>query len=142
MCENYPISIIVFSDHNVPDRILYAITSGMQYLKLFVLWLSVSTIWGIIGTAVGPGIVMLIVALTVGAAGYLLMTLLVFFDYRVHWLYTGMLVSALSLIVSAYLVKGASGIELLILVLYVGLLGVGVSAFATKLSIKRRLTIE
>ena len=66
------------------------------------------------------------------------MTLLVFFDYRVHWLYTGMLVSALSLIVSAYLVKGASGVELLILVLYVGLLGVGVSAFATKLSIKRR----
>ena len=114
----------------------------MQYLKLFVLWLSVSTIWGLIGTAVGPGIVMLIIALTVGAAGYLLMTLLVFFDYRAHWLYTGMLVSALSLIVSAYLVKGASEVELLILVLYVGLLGVGVSAFATKLSIKRRLTVE
>ena len=70
------------------------------------------------------------------------MTLLVFFDYRAHWLYTGMLVSALSLIVSAYLVKGASEVELLILVLYVGLLGVGVSAFATKLSIKRRLTVE
>lgn len=104
----------------------------MQYLKIFVLWLSVSTIWGLIGIAVGPGIVMLIIALTVGAAGYLLTTLLVFFDYRVHWLYTGMLVSALSLIVSAYLVKGASGVELLILVLYVSLLGVGVSAFAAR----------
>lgn len=54
----------------------------MQYLKIFVLWLSVSTTWGIIGTAVGPGIVMLIIALMVGAAGYLLTTLLVFFDYR------------------------------------------------------------
>ena len=65
----------------------------MRYLAAVVIWMLLSMLWGIAGTLIGPGIVMLIIASVVGAVGSILTVAQFICGYKAHTLGTGLVVT-------------------------------------------------
>jgi hypothetical protein len=98
----------------------------MKYILIIAVWFSLSLIWGVLGAAYGPGIVMLIEALLVGTLGSIVMLAGRLLDFSPALLLTTCIVTAGSILVSWMLIFRfeMSGIELMILVGFVGSLAV------------------
>jgi hypothetical protein len=90
----------------------------MDYLYRILIWFFLSLIWGLIGVAAGPGIIMLFVGVTVGFSGSLL-TCLSSSSTSV----SGLMVFILSFILTLLLFQKSSlqGMEYLYLALFISI---------------------
>lgn len=78
----------------------------MRYLAAVAIWLVLSALWGIVGVLYGPGIVMLLIASMVGAAGSLVTVIQLIGDYKGHPLGTGLIVAGAAFLLAWLSVAG------------------------------------
>lgn len=70
----------------------------MRYVQIVLLWLTLSSLWGLLGSLIGPGIVMLIIALLVGTLGALITVIQRLCGHRTEALRTGLLLATIGII--------------------------------------------
>lgn len=72
----------------------------MNYLTLILTWSALSCLWGVVGIAIGPGIVMLFVGVTIGGSGILFSIAEQLLRFKIRLCYAGLIVSVISLILT------------------------------------------
>ena len=72
----------------------------MGYLYVLLTWFTVSLVWGGIGVAAGPGIMMLIVGSIVGFCGFLYSLSERLYGHQTHLALAGLIVFLVSLVVT------------------------------------------
>jgi hypothetical protein len=72
-------------------------SSRLRYLLIVAIWLTLSVPYGLVGTTIGPGIVMLMVALFVGVIGSTVSLIQRFRSYNMNPLYSGFIVGGSSI---------------------------------------------
>ena len=68
----------------------------MRYIVAVAIWLVACALWALVGAKVGPGIAMLIIALTVGAVGSLITLAQYLCGHTIGTLRSGFLIAMLS----------------------------------------------
>lgn len=70
----------------------------MQYSLVVMVWLCLSGLWGFLGISVGPGIAMMIIAMTIGVLGSLITFIQLLWGGKINVLKTGLLVAIIGLV--------------------------------------------
>ena len=72
----------------------------MRYVLVVLVWLSLSALWGLLWSLIGPGIVMLLIALMVGTLGTLFTVVQLLCGHEAKILRTGLWVAVISIILT------------------------------------------
>jgi len=78
----------------------------MRYLLISVTWVSISFIYGVFGTMVGPGAVMIFCGIILGVTGAILHIIKYIAEFELNWLLVGLVVSIISTLTTVLMFGG------------------------------------
>jgi len=78
----------------------------MGYLLITVMWISISFIYGIIGTTIGPGAVMIFCGIILGVTGSIFHVVKYIAKFELNWLLAGLAISIISTVATVLMFGG------------------------------------
>lgn len=78
----------------------------MKYLLIIMAWLTTSFLYGIVGTTIGPGAVMILCGLILGVSGALFHCTLRASNFEIKWIYIGAFISVISTFFTVLIIGG------------------------------------
>lgn len=78
----------------------------MAYITIGTIWIVVSTFYGALGMAIGPGAVMIFCGIILGLSGSIVHLLAYAYDVELKWYYAGFIISVVSILLTMMIIGG------------------------------------